>query len=166
MKVVNLISWFYMWWHHWWHHTGFWTLPFWSNSEFMNITMNKAAPTSDLFPVFLSFYPHKNNRKSVKWTSERISKMSLIRSWFFSVWVQKSSVRKRDNSSVGSASVTSVSSTAKRLKEPDPPRFISIQRNPVLIAADTLVSSQFSCEIFWLIFSKFHLNILHINTSC
>ena len=65
--------------------------------------------------------------------------------------VQNSSVRKRDSSSVGSASVTSVSWTANRLKVSDPPpvHFISTQRNPVLITADTLVSSQTPlCSIY------------------
>ena len=89
-----------MWWHHWWHHrwhhwwrlTGFWThfhmffcsfFPFWSFSEFMNTTMSKTAPTSDLFHVFLSFYPHKNKRKSVKWASVRIrSSVWVAQNWF------------------------------------------------------------------------------------
>ena len=59
---------------------------------FVVLRLNECALNSHLrntATCFLSFYPHKNNRKSVKWTSGRISKMSLIRSWFFSVWVAK-----------------------------------------------------------------------------
>jgi len=76
-EINHLIS---MWWHHWWHHCvaapwipqhlvniGFWThfhVFLFSFFEFMNTTMNKAAPTSDLFHVFLSFYPHENVSKN------------------------------------------------------------------------------------------------------
>jgi len=45
----------------------------------MNTTMNKAVPSYDLFSCFLSFYPHKNNRKSVKGSSK-----CLIPPWYTS----------------------------------------------------------------------------------
>ena len=102
----------------------------------MNTTMNKAVPGSDLFHVFWSFYPHKSNRKSVKGMSVRISKMffnqifilaSVAKNWcsyvlvLFVLRVQKSSVRKRDNNSVGSAFLKSLS-----------PRYIYIHLFPRL----------------------------------
>ena len=61
--------------------------------------MNKAVPTSDLFHVFLSFYSHKNNKKKItKMSFNQIQELVFISVSF----VQKSSVRKRDGSSVGS----------------------------------------------------------------
>ena len=96
-KVASLCRKFnqliYMWWHHWWHHTGFWThfhvlfyfpflILFWVHEHNYEQSCSNFWPFS-CFSVILST---KNNRKSVKWTSVRISKMSLIRSWF---WLQE-----------------------------------------------------------------------------